>query len=180
MHSTSDGLHRTITLHWKTSQNTKNPDIKTIMVSCEKNYANRKHEQLPRVTGKKLTARYRNNEYQIHQQSFSYRKNQRNTIDYIPRYLKMRVEQTNHPFPQDKYNALLKASGNAINDCVNHKTKWDWIRHKNGDSSHPRYRMQGNRSKEPPLKGYHIQLGQEPFRTLLSREKQRENNCGVK
>jgi len=105
----------------------KNPDIKTLVGSYEKDYANWRDEQLARVTGKKLTARSRNNEYQVHQQFFNYLKNQLNAIDYVPRYLKMRVEQTNHPFPQDKYNALLKASRDAINDCVNYKTKWNWM-----------------------------------------------------
>ena len=82
---------------------------------------------MTRLTGKKLTARSRNNEYQVHRQFFQHLKNKLNAIDYVPTQLKVKVEQTNRPFLQEKYNALLKPSRDAINDCLNYKTKWNWM-----------------------------------------------------
>ena len=105
----------------------KNPNIRNLITAYEKDYADWRDEQLTRLTGKKLSARSRNNEYQLHRQFFQHLKNKLNAIDYVPSQLKVKVEQTNRPFPQEKYNALLKASRDAINDCVNYKTKWNWM-----------------------------------------------------
>lgn len=105
----------------------RNIDIRNLVTAYEGEYADWRDKQLANLTGKKLTARSRNNEYQVHRQFFQYLKNKLNAIEYVPSLLKVKVEQTNHPFPQEKYNALLKASRDAINDCVNYKTKWNWM-----------------------------------------------------
>ena len=104
-----------------------NPDITNLVSLYENKYMDWRDAQLARLTATPLKPRSRNNEYLAHRQFFTFLKEKHNVLSYVPTLLKMQVEQTNKPFPQDKYNALLKASRDAINGTNHPRIKWNWM-----------------------------------------------------
>ena len=101
------------------------PAITDLPLRYEEKYEAWRDKSLTRLTARPLTPRSRNNEYNAHRQFFGFLKD-RGIVGKVPDVNLQKVTQTNHPFPKEKYNKLMKVSRDAIAKQKNPKTKWNW------------------------------------------------------
>ena len=110
----------------KFAEEMRNPAITELVDIYDEKFENWRDKSLTRLTNKPLSPRTRNNEYNSHRQFFGFLVDKK-IISRVPDHIKVKVHQTNKPFPQNKYNALLKASRDAINGTNHPKIKWNWM-----------------------------------------------------
>jgi len=103
----------------------KSPAITELAQIYESQYEQWRDKTVTRLTGRALSARSRNNESNCHRQFFGFLKD-REIVNKVPEVNLMRVEQTNYPFPQEKYAKLMSVSRKEISEVANPKTKWNW------------------------------------------------------
>jgi len=110
----------------KFAEEHRNPSISQLSEMYEDKFPQWRNENnQARLTGKTLSPRTRNNEYNAHKQFFGFLKT-KNIVQIVPRPIAHEVHQTNKPFPEKYYNKLMTASRKAI-DSTNHpRIKWNW------------------------------------------------------
>jgi integrase len=104
-------------------QNT--PTITELSKLYEEQYEQWRDQTVTRLTNKPLSPRSRNNESNCHRQFFGFLKD-REIVSKVPEVNLIRVEQTNHLFPQKHYAKVLSVSRKEIAEVINPKTKWNW------------------------------------------------------
>ena len=101
------------------------PQITALPDLYEQSFEDWRDKSLTRLTAKPLTPRSRNNETNAHRQFFGFLKD-REIVAKVPEANQQKIEQTNHPFPQEHYAKLLSVSRKEISEVINPKTKWNW------------------------------------------------------
>ena len=101
------------------------PTITELSKLYEEQYEQWRDQTVTRLTNKPLSPRSRNNESNCHRQFFGFLRD-REIVSKVPEVNLIRVEQTNHPFPQKHYAKVLSVSRKEIAEVINPKTKWNW------------------------------------------------------
>ena len=82
-----------------------------------------------KITGKPLSARFRNNELNAHKQFFRWCADMRYS-SIIPTIESLKVKRTNEPFPKAFYSKLLAVSRKEVQDARDKRIRWELMNYR--------------------------------------------------
>jgi integrase len=107
----------------------KKPKLDELTRLYENKWQDWRSKQKVKLTGKTLSARFRNNELNSHKMFFRWAERNRH-LSRLPTIEGLKVKRTNEPFPTEFYQKLLRVSRENIQDATNFRIGWELMNYR--------------------------------------------------